>query len=774
MALFDDVLKELQSRAAVQGPDASGNYLTLCPFHQDKQHPNLSVHPHKGFHCFACNAQGTILKLAIKLGIRTPRQAKGGRLSWSQAIQKLLKERCLNPKTPVHFHIGTDDKKQAYKYPVHGGFRYKAYDGNRKPKYWHDKGVGNQLYGLADIADGTKEIWLVNGEVSVWQCWQAGIPAICGVCGEGKLPDDAGDLLKAKGVEMVNVVFDLDEAGEKGAKTVWATLGPKFTVIVRALPTDLGKGGDVGDLFVRHNGDATAFKQALASLPQADTEGWEDEALKVQIDLIRYDDDVPLFKQRQIISKLIIDNLRLKGFFIVADSGSYFWFYEKWRRLFSLDDTYFTSLIENWYGVNASEPEFKYLSESLRTESELNGKRCEVYRLTRYREGVLYVSRFNGEIYRLDGEEISLLPNGTDNTIFYDDLNWEPYTYLTEQRPAHLYPLLIEPINFASQSLPPEEQKLLWQLWLYSLFFESALPTKPIVLFVGEKGSGKTSTLRWVLKWLFGQKVDVHSLAKQKEDAFIAIVTSSYVAAFDQVDGKIPWLNDHLAALSTGTNIALRKLYTTNQKIVYQPKIFLMLASRTPQFKRDDVVDRLLLFRVDRMKKFKAERKLLQERLAVRNELWTEMLNDLNEIVLALKQDNDSLVDNYRLADWTELAWKIAKLRGVDTEFLEIADKLESEKSAFLLENDPLCLGLDLWLEDSANEGKELEIQGLFNELQRVCNSNNIDWSYNNARSLAQRIARVKHNLGEFFEVEVKSKRLGKSQKNFYSFRRRP
>jgi len=241
------------------------------------------------------------------------------------------------------------------------------------------------------------------------------------------------------------------------------------------------------------------------------------------------------------------------------------------------------------------------------------------------------------------------------------------------------------------------------------------------MLLLGEKGSGKTSTLRWIVKWLFGSKADVHSLAKEKEDAFITIVTSSYLAAFDNVDARIPWLNDHLAALATGTSIALRKLYTTNQKVVYHPKVFLALTSRTPQFKRDDVVDRLLLFRVGRIESFKSEKRLLEERLKARNELWTEMLNDLNQIVKALKEDKESLTGSYRLADWAELAWKIAKTQGVDRDFLNISKKLEAEKSAFLLEDDPLYLGLNLWLNEPANEGREMDVQDLFNELRQVC-----------------------------------------------------
>lgn len=185
----------------------------------------------------------------------------------------------------------------------------------------------NQLYGLADIADGTGEIWLVNGEPVIWQCWQVKVPAVCGIYGEGILLDDIVDKLKAKGVKRVDVGFDLDSTGEGGGKIAWSKLRHEFEVVVHILPSELGEGGDVGDLFVRCDGDNNKFREELRSLPQADTEGWEDEALKAQIDLIRNDADTPVFEQRRIISQLIIANLKTKGFFIIAGTSSYFWFY---------------------------------------------------------------------------------------------------------------------------------------------------------------------------------------------------------------------------------------------------------------------------------------------------------------------------------------------------------------------------------------------------------------------------------------------------------------
>lgn len=777
------IIAELKRRGRVRFHENSGEYEAHCPFHDD-QKPSFNFNPEKGtYHCHArgCKASGTARQLAKALGI-TPSPSPIKRLTKAQAISKLKRERCLTDNTLSHFNITANMKKKAWQYPVRGGTRFKAFNSRAGRKYWHTKGTPSQLYGLADIPDGTSEIWLVNGEVSVWQLWQAGVSAVSGIFGEGNLPDDAAEQLKAKGVKKINVCLDTDKSGREGAREVWEKLKDDFEILVRLLPESLGEGSDIGDLFVSLGGDPQKFVETIYSLPLADTEEWEKSSLKATIERIRLSSDLRAYQQKQLISKVIASDLKKKGFFVVDDNGYYYWFHDKEKRLLlfsdsqspSAHDPRFLSIIEDNYQINASETEFKHLVESLRTEAELRGKRSHVYRFARYQDGKLYVSRFNGQVYRLDGEKIDLIPNGEDGVLFYDDRDWTPYQYLGDQEGRYLYPLLVDPVSFSTDAqLTQGEQKMLYLLWLYSLFFESLAVTKPILLFLGEKGSGKTSTLRWIIKWLFGPNCDVHSLVKQKEDGFIATVTSSYLAVFDNVDARVPWLNDHLATLATSGEMTLRKLYTTNEKVTYHPRVFLALTARTPQFKRDDVVDRLLLLRVNRLESFKSEKKLLEERLEARDRLWTEMLNDLNQIVKALQEDNETLTSAYRLADWAELAWKIAKTQGLGQDFLDTADKLETEKSSFLLEDDPFYLCLDMWLAE--NEGREVDIQTLFNELKQIAEDNSITWTYESTRSLAQRITRIKDNLKDFLEVEVKSSRVGKgkSLKNVYRFRRK-
>jgi hypothetical protein len=484
---------------------------------------------------------------------------------------------------------------------------------------------------------------------------------------------------------------------------------------------------------------------------------------------IRLAKTMKAFQKRQLISQHVISNLKQRGFFITTETDNYF-FWGVARKLLSFEGSQFAALLEDWYGINRSEAEWDYLINSLTTEAIQRGQKSEVYQFARYQNNVLYVSRFDGNVYRLDGEKIELVANGTDGVLFLDDPSWQPYEYLEDENPSSLiFNKLIAPINFAKEDvrLTQDEQKLLLLVWLFTIFFESLLPTKPILVFIGSQGSGKSSTLRWILKFLFGGKVDMKTLAKEKEDAFVAAVCSNYLVAFDNVDDKITWLNDHLATVSTGGSITLRRLYSTNEQITYYPKAFLCLTSRTPRFRREDVADRLLLFQVDRIENFNPESELLQERLQIRNQLWTEMLNRLNRIVGILRQDTQLPRGVFRMADFAKLAWRIANIYGQGEIMLDMLEKLELEKSEFTLTEDPFFITLSQWLEEPSNRGRELSMKQLWEELGELSHGAGVEWSYKTAQALGTRVARVRGSLETFFRVRIKT---GAQRQKTYQF----
>lgn len=494
-------------------------------------------------------------------------------------------------------------------------------------------------------------------------------------------------------------------------------------------------------------------------------------SLKAQIEEIRKSRSLKTFQIKRQVSLLILADMLQCGIFYKTQVEECYWFENESKTLFQIDSEALGVEINERYGLNQSEVEYKFLIQDLFTEAMKRGNLTEVRQFAYSEQSPpsLYVSNNNGQMYKLDGKTIQLVDNGQDGILFLKNLLWEPFEYVNIGTQHFLSPLVVSPINFvdgAHVNLNKREQEFLFTLWLYSLFFESIQPTKPILTLLGPKGSGKTTVMRILLKMLFGKHYDVTPLAKS--DDFDAAVTANYLICFDNVDGSIDWLNDCLAHTATGKMIQKRELYTTNKNICFFPKCFLSLNAREPKFKRDDVVDRLLLFRVERIEAFRSEKSLLTHILSLRNELWTELLNDLNAIVAALAQDKDPFESKHRMADWADLAWRIAKSRGQGDFFLELLEKMDKEQSAFLLEEDPVYLCLTSWLAHPKNQGRLVTAGELFKEFQVIAEEEKIPFYFKNVRNLGKHLQQVLSNLAEFFTVQAEKNK--KDKKWYYIF----
>jgi DNA primase len=486
--------------------------------------------------------------------------------------------------------------------------------------------------------------------------------------------------------------------------------------------------------------------------------------LKAQIEEIRKNKYRKVFEIKKDVSRLILDDMHEHGRFYKTPSQQYFWFENETKTLYLIGDEALGVQINNRYSINQSEAEYEFLIHELITEAWLFGSVTNVSKFAFYHheKHLLYVFNNADQIYRLDGKEIKLVGNGTDGVLFLKDQEWEPFEYkdigkdhrVRGQGGDFLLPQVVNLINFvdgAHVNLNKDEQRIMFMLWLKSLFFESLQPTKPIQTFLGPKGSGKTTVQRLLGKMLFGSSFDVTPIAK--DDDFDAAITHNYIVCFDNVDGRIDWLNDRLAHTATGKMIQKRELYTTNKNVRFFPKCFLSLNAREPKFKRDDVVDRLLLFRVERLPSFRSEQSIIENILSHRDELWSELLNDLNGIVAALAQDNEPFTSQHRMADWATLAWRIAKSTGQGDRFIQLLEKMDKEQSLFLLEEDPIFLCLDAWLLKTENQGREVTASELYNDCQIIAEKEKISFAFKNVQSFGMHLRNIISNLSEFFDV---------------------
>lgn len=478
------------------------------------------------------------------------------------------------------------------------------------------------------------------------------------------------------------------------------------------------------------------------------------------------------FEVNNLVANEILIFLSERGKFF-TDGREVYYFDDGEKKLIKInkEDNNFLILLGH-LSIYPSEFIHRYVEDYLFLYVLEHGIKTEIYYMSYFDQDTLtvYLSDFNNQVYKINKDTIALVDNGTDGVLFIADPKYQTFIVDIANKPSGISLFekhIILGINFIEDRLTPDERRVLLRFWFYSIFFESMMPTKSIIAFIGRMGSGKSSALRKFGTLLYGGKFQVMPLTDDSRD-FDAAITNSDFVAIDNADSKIKWLDDRLAIAATGGTIKKRELYTTNRLVDFPVRCFIGITSRTPHFRREDVADRLLMMKVERFDKFIPEKDLLKEVLDNRNQIMTEVAYRLQEVIQALHATRDQIFEiDFRMADFAQFALRIARHEGNEDEVHAIFKKLTQEQSIFSLEDDPMLKLLSTWVE--ANQDKEVTSTELCKELSKIAKIEKINFEFDGqSRSFAQRLPNMIPNLEEFFSI---SSHTAGGRKKFYKFK---
>jgi hypothetical protein len=481
------------------------------------------------------------------------------------------------------------------------------------------------------------------------------------------------------------------------------------------------------------------------------------------------------------VKHIVKEDLIVRGNLYHDDLTAYF-FLKQERKLLEIShrDHEFTLLMAR-YGINPAESISRYVVEGLHTDAFLEGPRIDMHRFSYYdaENFTLYIHNYANRMYRVEADRIELVNNGTDGVLFLSDSRAEPFLtdlkwFREEYRKVEddppdfsFHKVIIEMINFAEDILTPKERCILFMLWVFANFFREINKTRPLLAWIGEKGSGKSITNKKLGTLFFGSKFELSPLPEKCED-FDAIITNRPFVCVDNADTRKRWFEDRLATLGTSGAIPRRKLYTTMELIDYSLDCFVSITSRTPKFRRDDVADRLLFMKSQRFKHFLPENQLVADVLRIRDRLWVEIIFHLQNVVQALYDYRDEDFSTaFRMADFADFGLKIAKYAQFQPHLESIFQKLAREQSEYTLHNQPILDLLQIWV--PGNEGKIVTCAQLLPELREIAaKEEGIEFNCNNARSFSQQLTNLLSNLEEFFDIK---RGKDSSKTNTYIFR---
>ncbi|MGA2076602.1 MAG: hypothetical protein ABSH52_24195 [Terriglobia bacterium] len=479
--------------------------------------------------------------------------------------------------------------------------------------------------------------------------------------------------------------------------------------------------------------DPEARRRALAELRQDErVESEESDNSQELYQAIRacvLDKETPAFDKRRRIAALVREELVKGGFFCRTSDHRLFYFLRSERQLYDLDQRPFQHLLASMSGLSATETYFRFVLDSLQTETG-RGRAVEVYTLAHFDLGTGYltISDGCGGVWRRErGGAWEYGCNGDNGLLFFTESEAEPWTPEFRCKDRTLDWFLDRMLLSDHGELKQSDQKTLFLVYLLAQFFPGLRRTRLVPAFLGPQGSGKTSAMRMNGVLFLGNNFDVTGLHRDREDAFIAAVSNRVVVALDNADTRVPWLENAIATYATGLRYRLRRLYSTNEELAFEPRAIMMLSSRDPHFQRPDVAERLLPLRFERPEKYISESVLFQELSSRRGVIWGELLMKLATIADDLGK-NESPATPFRMADFASFGWQVFNQAGKASEWLTLLKRLEGAQMNFASEGDGLIAALRTLIEREGKVGP-LEVGELFRKSSEIAEVDSLPMS---------------------------------------------
>lgn len=429
------------------------------------------------------------------------------------------------------------------------------------------------------------------------------------------------------------------------------------------------------------------------------------------------------------------------------------------------------NLLDIKYGLNKTEVEHTYVVDSLISYSSTLPETAIVSALSHYdvHSNQLLVHTGRKTVYSVTPSAIEQTIDGTYGVMFPWDQIIEPFSP-DFQSDINWGKVLFGGINNCL-NMTAEQVECVLKVWLMFCILRAAASSRPILAFLGQPGSGKTTTARKVYAFLYGKQMDVSGVTNASN--FDMATANLPFFVLDNVDTWERWLPDRLAASAGKTDILVRKLYSNNQMVRLKRQALIAVTAHDPKFGRADVADRMLIINLQRFSNlnipFQDESHLINEVSLNRNKLWGSVLQDLQRI---LKNPIPAKTDlQLRIQDFAKLGEWIAHGLGCVELFRDVVGTLKSSQQAFNLDEDhALTLALTKWLTHYDCHPAPKTQDQLYAELMLLMSDQEVkDFTYlfKSSSHLIKRISNLQDTLNTIMHVEFT---VGKNGQRLWAF----
>jgi hypothetical protein len=479
-----------------------------------------------------------------------------------------------------------------------------------------------------------------------------------------------------------------------------------------------------------------------------------------------------LDRKRQILN-VIIESMKAQGVFIHANNG-YCWYIRrdlgKPVQLTAHSEALFI-MLDIQYGLNYTDPEAKYVAHGLRSYANNLPPSGVQSALSYYDPDAGHILLHTGRrtVLKVTSSGVERAINGAFDVVFPwhqsteefvptdpHGIDWGDELFKNGERG---FGTSVENLT----NLQPNEALALLKVWFLFVLLRNAASSRPIIATFGQPGSGKSTLFKKVYIILFGRRKSLGAVTNM--DDFDHNVAADPLVVLDNVDTWEKWLPDRIA-LSAGTSdLIRRKLYTDSESVTLKRQAMVGVTAHNPQFGREDVADRFLLFAFRRFTKFFSEEPIYHDLYARRNRIWGAIIADIQR-VLATPLPILGEAPQFRIEDFARIGLWISRALGCEQDFRDSIKDVKSAQQSFSLEEEGMLVNAVRKFADTQTkraDGPQYYSASDLWSMVLMCADDERGFTnrYRNAVNLSKKLSSMQDSLKKIISIEFDSDDAG-------------